>query len=117
MDRSTSAGEEEPAAEGAGDDETLETTRTGAWPTDRQLGGACIGARANRALSLVARKGLHLHQQRELRDLRLLTSPMGSDAKVAHEKENTMEYALVGETEHRSIGHKSTAWKHTLTTP
>ena len=35
MDRSTSAGEEEPAAEGAGDDETLETTRTGAWPTDR----------------------------------------------------------------------------------
>ena len=27
---------------------------------------------------------------------------MVSEAEVAHEKENTMEYALVGETEHRS---------------
>ena len=34
----------------------------------------------------------------------LLTSPMVSDAEVAHEKENTMEYALVGETEHRPDG-------------
>ena len=35
MDHSKSAGEEEPAAEGAGSDETLETTRTGAWSRPR----------------------------------------------------------------------------------
>ena len=29
---------------------------------------------------------------------------MVSDAEVAHKKENTMEYALVGETEHRANG-------------
>ena len=105
MDHSTSAGEEEPAAEGAGSDETLETTRTGAWPADHELGGeTCLGTRANCAVTPVSRKGLCLHQQRELRNLGLLTSPMVSDAEVSHEKENTMEYALVGETEHRSDG-------------
>ena len=52
----------------------------------------------------VSRKGLYLHQQRELRNLGLLNSPMVSYAEVAHGKENTMEYALVGETEHRSDG-------------
>ena len=105
MDHSTSAGEEEPAAEGAGSDETLETTQTGAWPTDHELRGeTCLGTRANCALTPVSRKGLYLHQQRELRNLGLLTSPMVSDAEVAHEKENTMEYALVGETKRRSDG-------------
>ena len=48
MDHSTSAGEEEPGAEGAGSGETLETTRTGAWPTHHELGGAiCLGTCAN----------------------------------------------------------------------
>ena len=64
MDHSTSAGEEESAAEGAGNDETLETTRTGAWSTDPELGGAtCLGTRANYAVTPVSRKGLYLHQQ------------------------------------------------------
>ena len=110
-DHSTSAGEEETAAEDASSDETLETTRTGTWPTDHELGGAtCTGIHTNCAVTPVSRKGLYLHQQRELRNLRLLTSPMVSDAEVAHEKENTMEYALVGETEHRSDG----AQKHRM---
>ena len=105
MDPSTSAGLEEPNSEGAGSDETLETTRTGAWPTDHELEGAtCLGTRANCAVTPVSRKGLNLHQQRELRNLGLLTSPMVSDAEVAHEEENTMEYALVGDIEHRSDG-------------
>ena len=105
MDRSTLAGEEEPAAEGAGSDETLETTRTGAWRTDHELGGAtCLDTRVNCALTPVSRNGLYLHQQRELRKLGLLTSPMVSDAEVAHEKENTIEDALLGETDHRSDG-------------
>ena len=103
LHHSTSAGEKEPAAKGAGSDETLETTRTGAWPTDHEFGGATwLGTRANCAVTPVSRKGLYLHQQRELRNLGSLTSPMVSDAEVAHEKQNTMEYALVGETEHRS---------------
>ena len=115
LDHSTSAGEEEPAAEGAGSDETLETIRTGAWPTDHELGGAIwLGTRAHCAVTPVSRKGIFLHQQRELRNLRLLTSPMVSDAEVAHEKESPMEYALVRETEHRSGG---AGWKYTLTTP
>ena len=105
LDHSTSAGEEEPVAEGAGSDETLEIFRTGAWPTDHELGGVTwLGTRANCAVAPVSRKGLYLHQQRKLRNLGLLTSPMASDAEVAHEKESTMEYALVGETEHRSDG-------------
>ena len=105
LDHSTSAGEEEPAAEGAGSDEMLETIRTGAWPTDHKLGGATwLGTRANCAVTPVSRKGIYFHQQRELRSLGLLTNPMVSDAEVAHEKESTMEYALVGETEHRSDG-------------
>ena len=82
-----SGGEEEPAAEGAGSDETLETTRTGAWLTDHELGGAtCMGTRANCAVNPVSRKGLYVHQQRELRNLGLLTSPMVGDAEVVHEK-------------------------------
>ena len=88
MDHSTSAGEGEPAAEDAGSDETLETTRTGAWPTTHELGGAtCLGTRANCAVTPVSRKGLCLHQQRKLRNLGLLTSLMVSDAEVADEKE------------------------------
>ena len=63
-----------------------------------------VGAHANCASTPVSRKGLYLHQQRELPNLGLHTSPMVSDAEVAHEKENTMEYALVGETEHRPDG-------------
>ena len=87
MDHSTSAGGEEPAAEGAGSDETLETTRTGAWPTNHELGGAtCTGTRAKCAVTPVSRKGLYLHQQRELHNLGLLTSSMVNDAEVAHEK-------------------------------
>ena len=105
MDHLTSAGEEEPAAEDAGSDETLEPIRTGTWSTDHELEVAtCMGTRANCALTPVSRKGLYLHQQRELRNLALLTSPMVSDAEVAHEKEKTMEYTLVSETEHRSDG-------------
>ena len=92
MDHSTSAGEEEPAAEGAGSDVTLETTRTGAWSTDHELEGAtCLGTRANCAVNPASPKGLYLHQQRELRNLGLLTSPMVSKAEVAREKEHTME--------------------------
>ena len=103
MDHSTSAGEEEPAAEGAGSDETLGTTRTRAWPTDHKLEGTtCRGTRANCSVFRISRKGVYLHQQRELRNLGVLTSPMVSDAEVGHEKKKTMEYALVGETEHRS---------------
>ena len=91
MDHSTSAGEKEPAAEGAGRDETLETTQTGALPTDHELGGVtCMGTRASGAVTPVSHEGLNLHQQRELRNLGLLTSPMASDAEVAREKENTM---------------------------
>ena len=63
-----------------------------------------MGTHANCAVTSVSRKGLYLHQQRELRNLGLLTSLMVSDAEVAHKKGNTMAYALVGETEHRSDG-------------
>ena len=87
MNHSTLAGVEEPAAEGAGSDEKHETTWTGSWPTNHQLGGATwLGTRANCAALSASPKGLYLHQQRELRNLGLLTSPMVSDAEVAHEK-------------------------------
>ena len=105
MDHATPAGAEEPAAEGTDSDQTLETTQTGALPTDNELRGArLMSARASGALTPVSHEGLNPHQQRELRNLGLLTSPMTSDAEVAHEKENMVEYALVAETEHRSDG-------------
>ena len=87
-DHATSAGAEEPAAEGADSDETLETTQTGALPTDNELGDATrTGTHASGVLTSVSHEGLNPHQQRELRHLGLLTSPMASDAEVAHEKE------------------------------
>ena len=105
MDHSTSAGEEQPTAEGAGSDETLETTQTGASPTDNELGGATrMGTRASGALTPVSHEGLNPHQQRALRKLGLITSPVGGNAEVAYEKETEMEYALIAETEHRSEG-------------
>ena len=64
-----------------------------------------MGTRANCTVTPVSREGLYLHQQPELLNLRLLTSPMVNDAGVAHEKENTTQFAMVGETaEHRSDG-------------
>ena len=105
MDHAQSAGAEEPAAESADSNHILETTQRGPLPTDNELEGATrMGTRASGALTPVSHEGLNPHQQRELRNLGLLTSPMVSDAEVAHEKESTMEYALVGETEHRSDG-------------
>ena len=75
---------------------------TAAWPTDHELGGAtCTGARANCAVTMVSRKGLCLHQQFQMRNLGLVTTPMVSDAEVAHDKENTMVCAPVDVTEHR----------------
>ena len=103
MDHATSAEAEEPAAEDADSDQTLETTQTGALPTDNELGGATrMGTSASGAVTPLSQEGLNLHQQRELRSLGLLTSPMASDAEEAHEKENMMEYAMVAETERRS---------------
>ena len=63
-----------------------------------------MGTRANCAVTPVSRKGPYLHQQQELHNRGLLTSPIVSDAEVAHERKSTMEYALVGETAHRSDG-------------
>ena len=40
IDHSTSTGEDEPAAESAGSDRTLETIQTGAWPTNHEHRGA-----------------------------------------------------------------------------
>ena len=96
MDQAASAGAEEPVAEEADSNQTLETTQTGILPTDNELGGATrIGTRASGAVNPVLQKGLNPHQQREQGKLRLLTSPVASNAEVAHEKENAMEYALV----------------------
>ena len=89
MDHSTSVSEEEPAAERADSDETLKTTRTGAWPTDHDLGGATFtNTRANCAVTPVSRKALYLCQEGELRNLGLLTAPMVSDEEAAQEKKN-----------------------------
>ena len=105
INHSTSAGEEDPPAEGASSDQTLKTTQTGPLPTDHELGGATgMGTRASGAVTPVLHEGLNPPQQRELRSLGLLTSPMASDAEVPYEKENTMKYVLVAETEHRSDG-------------
>ena len=60
-----------------------------------------MGARANCAVIMVSRKGLYLHQQFQMRNLGLVTTPMVSDAEVAHDKENTMVCAPVDVTEHR----------------
>ena len=68
MGHLTLAGEEKPAAEGAGSDQTLEATLTGALLTDHELGHK----RAKCLLLPVSHKGLNPHQQRELRNLRLL---------------------------------------------
>ena len=87
MDHATPAGAEEPAAERADSDQTLETTQTGALPIDNELGGATrTGTRASGAVAPVSYEGLNPHQQRELRNLGLLTSPLASNAEVAHEK-------------------------------
>ena len=105
MDHAKSDGAEEPADGGADSDQTLETTQTGALPTDNELGGATrMSTRASGAVSPVSHEEQNPQQQRELRNLGLLTSPMTSDAEVAHENENMMEYALVAATEHRSDG-------------
>ena len=70
MDHATPAGAEEPAAEGTDSDQTLETTQTGALPTDNELRGArLMSARASGALTPVSHEGLNPHQQRELRNL------------------------------------------------
>ena len=63
-----------------------------------------MDTRASGAVTPVSHEGLYLHQQRELRKLGLITSPMAINAEVAHERQNAMEYALVAETEHRSDG-------------
>ena len=105
MDHAQSASAEEPAAEGADSDQALETTQTGPLPTDNELGGATrMGTRASGALTPVSHEGLNPHQERELRNLGLLTSPMSSNPEVSHEEENMMEYPLVAETEHRADG-------------
>ena len=46
-----------------------------------------MGTRASGALTPVSPEGLNPHQQRELRNLGLLTSPMAIDVEVVHEKE------------------------------
>ena len=63
-----------------------------------------MDTRASGAVNPVSHKGLNPHKQRELRKQALLTRPVASNAEVAHEKENAMEYALVAETEYRSEG-------------
>ena len=65
MDHATSAGPEEPAAEGADSAKILETTQTGALPTNNELGGATrMGTRASGALTPISQEGLNPHQQR-----------------------------------------------------
>ena len=64
-----------------------------------------MGTRASGAVTPVSHEEVNSHQQRELCSLGLLSSPMASDAEVAHhQKEYTMAYVLVAETEHRSDG-------------
>ena len=82
MDHPRATGGEKPAAAGAGIDKILDTGHTGVLPTDQELGGAtCMGTRASGAVAPISHEGLNAHQQRVLRNLGLLTSPMASDAE------------------------------------